>query len=308
MKIGRSLAFTALTFMALPAMLAGCSANADPDGPKADIVTPASADAAAAGPQETAPAQPPADGLAVEPPAPPASAEEPAQPATSHVALKYLIGDIDPASDPMFTRIPDKYLGGSRVWGHKDAVEAFVRMAEDAASNGYKLKIVSAFRSFNDQKKIWEDKWTGRTLVGGKKLNASVPDPKARALKILEFSSMPGTSRHHWGTDFDINALDNNYFNNTREGKRIYDWLVQHASTYGFCQTYTKKGDETGRTTGYEEEKWHWSYRPVADWYLKQYPIDVGYERLTGFEGATTAKDIDVIANYVQGIDPECKQ
>ncbi len=310
MKIGRSLLYPALA-----GVLAACSASAgqEPDSPAAApagaIVTPTSALAASAAVEQVV--QPPAEGTAVDPPAPPAAAtapEAPVQPSTSHVALKYLIGDIDPASDPMFARIPEKYLGGSRVWGHRDAVDAFVRMAENAAANGYKLKIVSAFRSFSDQKKIWEDKWSGKTLVGGKKLNVSVPDPKARALKILEFSSMPGTSRHHWGTDFDINALDNNYFNNTREGKRVYDWLVQHATTYGFCQVYTKKGEESGRTTGYEEEKWHWSYRPVADWYLKQYPVDVGYERLTGFEGAATAKDINVIANYVQGIDPECKQ
>ena len=251
------------------------------------------------------PGQPPsADPAAPAPAEAPAAEEEAPPPSTSHVALKYLIGDIDPANDPMFARIPDKYLGGSRVWGHKDAVDAFVRMAEDAASNGYVLKAVSAFRSFNDQKQIWENKWTGKTLVGGKKLNVSTPDPNARALKILEFSSMPGTSRHHWGTDFDINNLNNSYFN-TRDGKRIYDWLTSHAPQYGFCQVYSAKGAD--RATGYEEEKWHWSYMPVASWYLKQYPIDVGYERLTGFEGASAAKDIDVIKNYVQGINPECK-
>ena len=236
-------------------------------------------------------------------PAPPA--EEVEAPSGNHVALKYLIGDIDPAKDPMFAKIPEKYLGGSRVWGHKDAVDAFVRMAEDAASNGYVLTAVSAFRSFSDQKEIWENKWNGKTAVGGKKLNVSTPDPKARALKILEFSSMPATSRHHWGTDFDINNLNNSYFN-TRDGKRIYDWLTQHAPQYGFCQVYSAKGAD-GRPTGYEEEKWHWSYMPVASWYLKQYPIDVGYERIAGFDGATSAKDIDVIKNYVQGINPECK-
>jgi len=308
-KIGRVLAFPILL-----TVLAACSGSVEPDS--ADIVTPTSAQAAAGEAVELA--QPPVDGAAVEPSgdgaaadsaatpdaAPPADA---AQPATSHVALKYLIGDIDPASDPKFARIPEKYLGGSRVWGHKDAVDAFVRMAEDAAANGYKLKIVSAFRSFSDQKQIWEDKWTGKTLVGGKTLNVSLPDPKARALKILEFSSMPGTSRHHWGTDFDINSLDNKYFTGTKEGRRVYDWLVGHAANYGFCQVYTAKG-EGGRPTGYEEEKWHWSYRPVAAWYLKQYPVDVGYERLAGFAGAETAKAIDVIPNYVQGINPECMQ
>ncbi len=226
------------------------------------------------------------------------------RPAPGHIALNHLIGNVDPASDPTFARIPEEYIGGSRVWGHKDAVEAFVRMAEAAAANGYQLKVVSAFRSFEDQKKIWEDKWTGVTRVEGGKLPDSVPDPTARAIKILEFSSMPGTSRHHWGTDFDLNSLNNAYFN-TRDGKRIYDWLTAHAGQYGFCQVYSPKGKE--RPTGYEEEKWHWSYMPVASWYLKQYPIDVGYERLSGFEGAEAAIDIDVIRNYVQAISDECR-
>lgn len=250
-----------------------------------------------------APVTPPAPAPGT-PPAPAKPAEAP-KPSGAHVALKYLIGDIDPAKDPMFAKIPEKYIGGSRVWGHKDAVAAFVRMAEDAEANGYKLKAVSAFRSFSDQKKIWEDKWNGKTLVGGKKLNVSTPDPKARALKILEFSSMPATSRHHWGTDFDINSLEPKYFN-TKDGKRIYDWLTQHAPQYGFCQVYSLKGPD-GRATGYEEEKWHWSYMPVASWYLKQYPIDVGYDHITGFDGATAAKDIDVIKTYVQSINPECR-
>ncbi len=45
---------------------------------------------------------------------------------------------------------------------------------------------------------------------------------------------------------------------------------------------------------------------PVASWYLKQYPVDVGYERLTGFKGSEAAKAIDTIPNYVQAINPEC--
>jgi D-alanyl-D-alanine carboxypeptidase len=235
------------------------------------------------------------------PEAPPAN--DPPAAGPRHVRLDYLTGKVDPANDPSFARIPEQYLGGTRVWGHKDAVAAFVRMAEAAAVNGYKLKVVSAFRSFDDQKQIWEDKWNGKTLVGGKKLSQSTPDPKARALKILEFSSMPGTSRHHWGTDFDLNSLNNSYFS-TRDGKRIHDWLTAHAPEYGFCQVYSAKSD--GRT-GYEEEKWHWSYMPIASWYLQQYPVDVGYERLTGFEGAGAAKDIDVIGKYVQGINPDCQ-
>jgi zinc D-Ala-D-Ala carboxypeptidase len=244
--------------------------------------------------------------VASDEPAPPESANAAANAAApGHVSLNRLTGNVDPEKDPTFARIPAKYLGGQRVWGQKDAVEAFTRMAEAAAVNGYQLKVVSAFRSFDDQKKIWEDKWTGATLVEKGKLPRTVPDPNRRALKILEYSSMPGTSRHHWGTDFDLNSLDNRYFN-TRDGKRIYDWLIQHAAEFGFCQTYSAKG-EGGRASGYEEEKWHWSYMPVASCYLKQYPEDVGYERLKGFLGSDTAQGIDVIPNYVEAINPECQ-
>ncbi len=287
--------------------LAACSAPPQDDAIVASAQSTTEAPAISTGFATPDPQQPPAADPAAAEPTPPAETPpaEPAPASSSHIALKYLIGDVDPAKDPKFARIPEKYLGGSRVWGHKDAVDAFVRMAEDADANGYELKIVSAFRSFSDQTKIWEDKWNGKTLVGGKKLNVSTPDPKARAIKILEFSSMPGTSRHHWGTDFDLNSLNNSYFN-TRDGKRLYDWLVGHAANYGFCQVYNAKGAD-GRATGYEEEKWHWSYMPVASWYLKQYPTDVGYERLTGFEGSSSAKDIDTIPNYVQAINPECK-
>ena len=315
MKSGRAASLRPFGLLPLMLLFAACSANPSTDEAAAQAATqaalvtptsagvsePASADQPPANPSG-APAADPAPGA--EPPADPAA---PPEPATSHVAVKYLIGDIDPSKDPKFARIPDKFQGGSRVWGHKDAVEAFVRMAEDAEANGYKLKIVSAFRSFSDQKQIWEDKWTGKTLVGGKKLNVSLPDPKSRALKILTYSSMPATSRHHWGTDFDINSIDPKFFN-TKDGKHIYDWLVAHAPQYGFCQVYSHKGDPGERTTGYEEEKWHWSYLPVAGWYLKQYPIDVGYDHITGFLGSDAAVGIEVIKNYVQGINPECVQ
>lgn len=309
MKTGRATSLLSLGLLPLMLLFTACSANPSTDeaAAQAALVTPTSAgvsDTASADQPPVNPAADPAPGTDTPPAAEPTA---PPEPTTSHVAVKYLIGDIDPSHDPMFAKIPDKFQGGSRVWGHKDAVAAFVRMAEDAEANGYKLKIVSAFRSFSDQKQIWEDKWTGKTLVGGKKLNVSVPDPKARALKILTYSSMPATSRHHWGTDFDINSVDPKFFN-TKDGKHIYDWLVGHASSYGFCQVYSHKGGEGERTTGYEEEKWHWSYLPVAGWYLKQYPIDVGYDHITGFLGSDAASGIEVIKTYVQGINPECVQ
>lgn len=231
-------------------------------------------------------------------------APTPPAPPPPDIPLHYLIGDVDPASDPTFARIPQKYLGGSRVWGHAEAVDALVAMGDAAAADGISLKAVSAFRSFSDQRRIWNDKWNGATRVDGGRLPDTHPDPAARARKILEMSSMPATSRHHWGTDFDLNDLNNSYFA-SGEGKRVYDWLQANAASYGFCQTYTAKGPD--RPHGYEEERWHWSYMPVASRYLAAYPHVVGYDHITGFDGAETARDIGVIANYVEGINPACK-
>lgn len=178
-------------------------------------------------------------------------------------------------------------------------------MATAARQEGISLQIISATRNFADQKSIWEAKWTGQRKVEGQDLSKTIPDPKQRALKILEYSSMPGSSRHHWGTDIDLNALNNAYFASGK-GKQLYDWLQAHAATYGFCQVYTEKGPH--RPHGYHEEKWHWSYMPLASRFLDQYERKVTYQDINGFKGADAAELIEIIPKYVRGIAPACKE
>ncbi len=177
-------------------------------------------------------------------------------------------------------------------------------MHDAALQSGLKLTIISATRNFNSQKYIWERKWNGKTPVDGNNLAETVIDPVEKAKTILKFSSMPGTSRHHWGTDIDLNSLNNKYFS-TGEGKEIYTWLTENASDYGFCQTYTQKNST--RLTGYEEEKWHWSYLPLARPLLDQYTQKVSYDDINGFLGWETAKVLRVIKDYVQSINKNCK-
>jgi LAS superfamily LD-carboxypeptidase LdcB len=173
---------------------------------------------------------------------------------------------------------------------HKEAFKAFKTMYFDAKKCGIHLTILSATRNFDRQKSIWEKKWN---LAENKSLS-----PTERAKTILKYSSMPGSSRHHWGTDIDLNALNNEYFA-TAEGKAVYTWLLQHAEKYGFAQPYTAKSK--GRT-GYEEEKWHWSYRPLSDPYLQAYNNSIKNEDLTGFSGSEQAVVLDVVGNFVNGI------
>jgi len=215
-----------------------------------------------------------------------------------------LIGKVNPATDADFAKIEAKYTTKSNIYLRKDAYTAFVEMHAAALKDGIDLKIISAARPFAHQKSIWEAKWTGARKVGGKDLSKAMPDGKDRALEILKFSSMPGTSRHHWGTDIDLNSLQNSWFAQGK-GLRIYKWLQDNALVYGYCQTYTPKGAD--RPHGYEEEKWHWSYLPISMDMVQQYEKYLKDTDIAGFKGSEVAGEIGVVEKYVLGINPSCK-
>jgi len=212
--------------------------------------------------------------------------------------IRYLTGNFSPAKNSKLLEFkPGFFL-------RKEAYAAFLKMAEKAKKDGFQLEILSATRNFNSQKSIWNEKWNGRRLVEGKNLAQNVKDPVSRAKIILKYSSMPGTSRHHWGTDIDLNSLNPDYFHQPA-GKALYRWLEKNAKEFGFCQPYTPLGPN--RPTGYQEEKWHWSYTPISRELLRQYQHKVSYTMLQGFQGDYTAAKLNVIENYVLSINPECK-
>lgn len=215
----------------------------------------------------------------------------------------YLMGKFDPAQHPDFTAIGAAYASRSGMYLRKDAYAAFKAMHAAAKADGVNLRIISATRPFHHQKSIWEAKWEGRRAVNGQMLPPNPRDPLHRARLILMYSSMPGTSRHHWGTDIDLNDLNNSYFE-SGTGLKIYSWLVEHAAEYGYCQVYSPMGEE--RPTGYFEEKWHWSYLPIARQLTQQYAAKLTDADINGFEGAETAAEIGMVKNYVQGINPDC--
>lgn len=221
------------------------------------------------------------------------------------VPKKYIIGKFNPATDTNFVKIANEYADRSGMYLQAEAYEAFKKMHAHAARDGVNLQIRSATRNFDRQKQIWEAKWSGKRLVdGNENLAQTTPEPVDRALKILEWSSMPGTSRHHWGTDIDLNAFNNAYFKQG-EGKKVYEWLQQHADTYGYCQPYTAKGVD--RPDGYNEERWHWSYMPIAEKYLASARDSLSNADISGFKGSETASSIDVKEKYIFGVAHKCQ-
>ena len=155
----------------------------------------------------------------------------------------------------------------------KEAHEAFEKMRNAALKDGIKIRVVSSYRGFEHQKGIWTRKYNRFTKQG--------MSPQAAISKIIEYSTIPGTSRHHWGTDVDIvdggvpqpkSVLDPIHFS---EGKVFYSfkkWMDANANNFGFYLVYT---NVEGRK-GFKYEPWHFSYKPISQKMLMQYKtIDV---------------------------------
>ncbi|OGI60206.1 hypothetical protein A2641_03805 [Candidatus Nomurabacteria bacterium RIFCSPHIGHO2_01_FULL_37_25] len=216
----------------------------------------------------------------------------------------YLTGRFDPAQREDFVLIPSQYtLGGNKMYLRKETYKAYLEMQNAADKDGIDLKIASATRNFDYQKDIWDKKWSGVTIVDGQNLSKSVPNEQERFKKILEYSAAPSTSRHHWGTDIDINDANLGYFK-TEKGKKVYEWLVQNAYQFGFCQTYNLKGSD--RSTGYNEEKWHWSYFPLSRIFTQEYKNLIKEEDIKGFQGDKYVSAFNLIDDYVLAINPDC--
>lgn len=185
----------------------------------------------------------------------------------------------------------DSLYGKKTILLDSQVYKAFVLMADSAKKSGIDLYILSGYRSFYSQKSIWERKW---------EKNSSTMDDAENAKHILRYSSMPGISRHHWGTDIDLNSLNSEYFK-SGEGAQVYQWLNDNADHFGFFQPYTSK--DKGRT-GFETEEWHWSFYPLSRGYLDCYLQNDSIEDLiTGFNGAQFYGLHNIKKRYVEGIE-----
>lgn len=149
-----------------------------------------------------------------------------------------------------------------------EVAEAFEKMAAAAAEEGIELKVVSGFRSYDRQSEIWNAKY--------KEYRKEGYTPPEAVEKIVEYSTIPGTSRHHWGTDIDIideapgvkeKVLDPDKFGEGGPFFKMKQWMDAHAGDFGFVLVYTNDA----RRKGFHYEPWHYSYAPVAVPMLKAY-------------------------------------
>lgn len=126
------------------------------------------------------------------------------------------------------------YGGGSM---QREAAKYFKKMVDAAKKDSIKLYNVSAYRSYYDQKYIY---------------NSYVKRDGVK--KADTYSARAGSSEHQTGLATDINTASSSvHFENTKE----YAWLIKNSYKYGFILRYPE-----GKTyiTGYKYEPWHYRY------------------------------------------------
>ena len=173
---------------------------------------------------------------------------------------------------------------------HRQVVKPLSDLQQAASEAGFDLRVCSAFRSFERQLSIWNAKASGARAVmdnSGQPLDMASLDSWQKTQAILRWSALPGASRHHWGTDFDIydaSAMPESYqiklIPEEVQGDGLFapmhNWLDQYiqSGTTGFYRPYEF---DTG---GIAPERWHLSYRPLADQYLDILTTDVVADKL----------------------------
>lgn len=176
-------------------------------------------------------------------------------------------------------------LEGTKYFIHHMMLRDFLRLQKDATEDGFDLQIISAFRDYERQLKIWNAKASGqRQLIDDleRPLDFASLSPSQIVFSILRWSALPGCSRHHWGTDIDVYdgktqraedvKLVPSETINDGPASRLHDWLDQKISTnssHGFFRPYsTDRG-------GVSPERWHLSYHSLSRRFLEAYSFSI---------------------------------
>ena len=175
-------------------------------------------------------------------------------------------------------------LNHNNKYLHKDVIEDWNNFKELALKEGIELQIISSFRDYSTQQRIWNHKASGqRVLLNDKEeeipfshFNLNNKDSRIELMHtILRWSALPGLSRHHWGCDFDIidkAALEQRPGHQVQlipseyASQGIFEGLGQfldeHLSSSPFFRPYN---EDLG---GVAPEPWHLSHRSVSQEFM----------------------------------------
>ena len=132
-----------------------------------------------------------------------------------------------------------KDMYGREQWLTPAAAVGWGSIQAAAAGQGVEILLVSAFRSVDYQRQIWD-----RKLAAGQTV-----------AQILTVSAPPGYSEHHTGRALDVTASGCEPLTEGFEVTPAFRWLVDHAGEFGFSMTYPRNNPH-----GVVYEPWHWCF------------------------------------------------
>lgn len=148
----------------------------------------------------------------------------------------------------------------------KEAAAALEEMYQDAKQQGYSLVLNSGYRSYDEQKEIYDEYFRIYDEVTASGLVA-----------------IPGCSEHQLGLGADLTSQsvidgERMVFGDTKE----YQWVIKNAYQYGFILRYPQNRSDI---TGTANEPWHLRYvgkeasKEIEEhqWTLEEYILEYGF-------------------------------
>lgn len=171
----------------------------------------------------------------------------------------------------------------------KDVAMQFTHMRQAALSDDVDIQICSSYRSFEKQLSIWNRKWSGELplyTIESKIIQASSLTDAEKIHAIMLWSALPGASRHHWGSDFDVYdkreitrrqhklELVSKEYEGNGPCAKLAKWVQLNAQDFGFYLPYS------AYVGGVAREPWHLSHKVSAHAIEHNFDIDALYTQI----------------------------
>ncbi len=142
------------------------------------------------------------------------------------------------AEPEKLVRLPDSLtFEDYKIYVRTETKAAFVEMADAAQKDSIYLIVDSGYRSGSFQNRIIK-----RRMAEGTTFE-----------EVIRFVAPPGYSEHETGYAVDLVPSEARFAHT-----KIYLWLIENGSNYGFYETIPE--DTTGETYW---ESWHWTFSPT---------------------------------------------
>jgi zinc D-Ala-D-Ala carboxypeptidase len=145
---------------------------------------------------------------------------------------------------------PDDLVCFRGIYVSQRIVKDLTNLLESAKKDGLTLKVVSGYRSYEEQTKTFNF-WVDKELKKNPQLTITQAQEQAH-----RYSALPGHSEHQLGTTVDILSSENNYQFRADPRLQYITWLEKHSTHYNFHISYKQNNPE------FIYEPWHLRWYP----------------------------------------------